>query len=255
VVGVNMQAKSSDEVVAATDLEQSKLKWGPSSAVIISFLAYIIAQLILFIPIALIAAVNHGQDIQTVLDNSAWLQLVLTGISSATLILVLWLFLRRRQSSFRVLGFRTFKYSDAGWAIIGLVVYYAMLVAALSLANLIPGFDLEQTQTIGYASANGWQLSLAFIGLVILPPLAEETLFRGFLYRGLASRWPKLLAAVFASLLFAIVHWQWNVGIDVFILSMVMIALYEKTKNLWVCVALHGIKNLIAFLMLFVFKG
>jgi membrane protease YdiL (CAAX protease family) len=80
-------------------------------------------------------------------------------------------------------------------------------------------------------------------------------LFRGFLYRGLAKRWPKYIAAAVSSLLFAVVHFQWNVGVDVFVLSMVMILLYEKTKNLWVCVALHGLKNLVAYLMLFVFTG
>jgi membrane protease YdiL (CAAX protease family) len=235
--------------------EQTKIKWGALSAVVVSFLAYLMAQLVLFIPLAIIALCNRGQDVVTILDNSAWLQLVLTGISSAALLGVLWLFLRRRKSSFKELGFRTFKLSDGGWVVLGLVIYYVVLIVALSLANLIPGFNLEQTQTIGYTTANGWQLSLAFIGLVILPPLAEESIFRGFLYRGLASRWSKLPAAIVASLLFAVVHWQWNVGVDVFVLSMVMIALYEKTKNLWVCVALHGIKNFIAFLMLFVFNN
>lgn len=232
--------------------EQPKIKWGPVTAIAISILAYIAAQLILIIPLALIA--NNGRDVQATLNDSAWLQLALTGLSSAALIGVLWLFLHQRKSNFKELGFRPLVPRDIAWVILGLVVYYVVLVFALSLANLIPNFNLEQTQTIGYQSANGWQLSLAFLGLVILPPLAEETLFRGFLYRGLANHWPKIWAALIASLLFAIVHFQWNVGIDVFVLSMVMIMLYEKTKNLWVCVALHALKNLIAFLILFVFK-
>jgi membrane protease YdiL (CAAX protease family) len=236
-------------------LEHPKLKWGPVSAVTISFLAYILSQLILFIPLAIIATNNHGQDIQTLLDNSPWVQLALTGIASSTLLAVLWLFLKRRKSSFKDLGFRAFKASDISWVILGAVIYYGALIMALSLANLIPGFDLGETQTIGYLSANGWQKILAFIGLVAIPPLAEEMLFRGFLYRGLARRWPKYIAAIISSLLFAVVHFQWNVGVDVFVLSMVMILLYEKTKNLWVCVALHGLKNLVAYLMLFVFTG
>lgn len=248
-------AKTENTVVETTTLEHSKLKWGSVSAVIVSFLAYILSQLILFIPLAIIVANNHGQDIQTILDNSPWLQLVLTGIASATLLAVLWLFLKRRKSGFKDLGFRALKSSDISWVILGAVIYYGALIIVLSLANLIPGFDLNETQTIGFQVANGWQKSLAFIGLVVIPPLAEEMLFRGFLYRGLASRWPKYIAAIVASLLFAIVHFQWNVGIDVFVLSMVMIMLYEKTKNLWVCIALHGIKNLIAYLMLFVFTG
>lgn len=237
------------------DLNNEPVNWGPKAAIAVSFLAYIAAQLILFVPLALIALYNRGQDIQTIVNNSAWLQVALTGISSLALLGVLWLFLyRRKAANLKALGFKQLKTADAGWVALGLVMYYGLLIFILSVANLVPGFDLEQTQAIGYEAANSWQLVLAFIGLVVVPPLAEETLFRGFLYRGLASKWPKVWAALVASLLFAVVHWQWNVGIDVFVLSMVMILLYEKTKNLWVCVALHGIKNLIAFLVLFVFK-
>jgi hypothetical protein len=130
-----------------------------------------------------------------------------------------------------------------------------LLVVILSLASHIPGFNANQSQNIGYQGIAGTQLILAFVGLVVLPPLAEEMLFRGFLYRGLASRWPKVVAALVTSGLFGLVHFQWNVSIDVFVLSLVMIALYEKTENLWVCVGLHAIKNSLAFLTLFVFIG
>jgi len=245
---------TSEQPVEAEQPE--KLKWGPFSALGVSFLTYLLAQLILFIPFALITIFTHGQDAQSTLNNNAWLELSLTGISSLTMIGVLWLFLRGRRSGFKELGFKTIRLADAGWVIVGLVVYYVLLIAALAVVGqLIPGFNVTQPQEIGYSSANGWQLVLAFIGLAVLPPIAEETLFRGFMYRGLASRWPKWVAAFLASGLFALVHFQWNVGIDVFILSMVMIVIYEKTKNLWACVALHAVKNTIAFLLLFVFTN
>ncbi len=245
--------KSTEETIEVAD--KSSLKWGPLGSIVVSVLAYIASVVIMFVPFVIIQAVNRGQDIQTLLNSSPWLNLALTGISSATLLTVLWLFLKHRKSSFKELGFNKLKNSDIGWMVLGAIMYYAALIAMLSLAQLIPGFDLEQTQEIGYQTANGWQLGLAFIGLVVLPPLAEEMLFRGFLYRGLAKKWPKLLAAIFASVLFAVVHFQWNVGVDVFVLSMVMIFLYEKTKNLWVCVGLHALKNGVAFLALFVFRG
>ena len=64
----------------------------------------------------------------------------------------------------------------------------------------------------------------------------------------------KLGSALFVSSVFGLVHGQWNVALDTFVLSMVMIALYEKTNNLWASVLLHGIKNFIAFMALFVIK-
>ncbi|MEI7616592.1 MAG: type II CAAX endopeptidase family protein, partial [Actinomycetota bacterium] len=198
---------------------------------------------------------NQGKDINSVIDNSTWINLALGGLSATTLIIVLWFFLKRRKSKIKDLGFKKFTKKDFFWMFIGLVVYFILLIIAITIANLIPGFNEEEVQNIGYTTAAGWQLMVAFVGLVVIPPLAEEMLFRGFLYRGLASKWPKIIAALVASVFFAVLHFQWNVGIDVFVLSLVMIFLLEKTKNLWVCVGLHAIKNGIAFLAIFVFAS
>lgn len=233
----------------------NKLAWGPLSAIVVSFSAYFASQISLFVPLIILAIVKPKIDIQNLIDTSPWVNLALTGLASITLLLVLWRFLHHRKAGFKDLGFKKFKKSDFGWLAIGAVAYFVLLVGAMAIASLIPSFNLDQTQDVGYQGVNGWQLGLAFVGLVVLPPIAEETMFRGFLYRGLASRWSKVIAALIASGLFALVHFQWNVGLDVFILSLVMIALFEKTKNLWVCVALHTLKNGLAFLTLFVFTN
>lgn len=233
-------------------VESSKLGWGPTAAIVISIVAYLASQISLAISVAPIAFFNKGSSLDALLADSPWINLVLTGISSLALIAVLWLFLRKRKRRFVNLGFARIKPTDFGWLGLAAIVYFIVLAITLTLATNIPGFDAEQTQEIGYQAAKGWQLLLAFVGLVILPPLAEEMLFRGFMYRGLASKWPRIIAAIFTSLLFALVHFQWNVGVDVFVLSLVLIALYEKTKNLWMCVFLHAIKNGLAFIAIFI---
>jgi membrane protease YdiL (CAAX protease family) len=123
----------------------------------------------------------------------------------------------------------------------------------LLLNAFVPAFNGDQAQDVGFVGAKGWQLALAFIGLVIIAPVSEEIFFRGFLYRGLRRSWPKWLAAVGTSALLALAHGQWNVGVDVFILSMLLIFVYQKTGNLWLSIGMHATKNLIAFLFLFVF--
>jgi membrane protease YdiL (CAAX protease family) len=233
--------------------KDNRPKWGPLGAFLVTILAYIASQAILILPLALIAYIKPGQNAQNYLDNTTWLELALTGLSSITILGVLWLYLKHRKSGFKNLGFRRIKWPDFGWLSVGVVSYFVVVAVVLALASHIPGFNANQSQSIGYQGATGWQLTLAFIGLVVLPPLAEEMLFRGFLYRGLATRIPKIIAALITSGLFALVHFQWNVSLDVFVLSLVLIGLYEKTKNLWVCVGLHAIKNGIAFLALFVF--
>jgi hypothetical protein len=231
------------------------LAWGPIGAIFISLSAYLASQLILILPMIAIGALNPGKNISDIINNSSWINLAFEGISAVTMLVILWLFLKRRGGFIKNLSFKKFTKKDFGWMVIGIAVYFSLLIIALLIANAIPGFNANQTQDVGYQAAKGWQLLLAFIGLVMLPPFAEEMLFRGFLYRGLTSKWPKILSAFLASILFAAVHFQWNVGIDVFVLSLVMIFLLEKTKNLWVCIGLHTIKNFIAFMAIFVFAS
>lgn len=239
----------------AQETNKKTLGWGPAAAIFVSLGAYIISQLILVFPITIISYVNKSaaDDFSGYLSDNPWLELLLSGISALALGLVLWIFLKYRKRSFKDLGFKKPKLSDFGWLAVAVIVYFILLSISLTLAGLVPGFNADQQQDVGYSGIAGAQLILAFIGLVILPPLAEEMMFRGFMYRGMASKWPKILSALLTSFLFGLVHFQWNVGVDVFVLSLVLIALYEKTKNLWMCVGLHALKNFIAFLALFVF--
>jgi membrane protease YdiL (CAAX protease family) len=119
----------------------------------------------------------------------------------------------------------------------------------------VVGESFDQTQDLGLESISGWLLPLTFIALVIVPPIVEEVLFRGFLYGRLNyHRYSMLVSALVTSVAFALVHGQLNVGVDTFVLSMVMIYMLEKRQSLWVTITMHAIKNTVAFLALFVFK-
>lgn len=220
-----------------------------------TILAYIFSQVSVALMVIIIGLVSPSSNLIDNIDNSPWLNFSITGFASLSILVVVLIFLRLKNDSFKSLGFKKMVLGDVIWLVVGVVIYFILLMAVTSLASLIPGFNIDQSQNVGYNNLAGWQYLLAFAGLVIIPPITEEILFRGFLYRGLASRWPRIIAALFASALFGLVHFQWNVGVDVFVLSLVLIFLLEKTHNLWVCVGLHAAKNLLAFLVLFVFIG
>ena len=86
---------------------------------------------------------------------------------------------------------------------------------------------------------------------------------RGFLFTGLTQKMNVVLAAIVTSIIFAAAHLQWGSGApllwaaaaDTFTLSMVLVWLRHKTGSLWPGIGVHFIKNGIAFLALFVFKG
>lgn len=145
------------------------------------------------------------------------------------------------------------------WTDIGLapITYFAYVIITASLLAAVmswfPGFPLDQAQDVGF-QAMGSRIDnlLAFLTLVVLSPLAEETLFRGYLYGKLKAYVPAVLAALVTSLLFALVHFQLNVGIDVFVLSLFLCGLRSLTGSIWAGVLVHMIKNGVAYYALFV---
>ena len=64
---------------------------------------------------------------------------------------------------------------------------------------------------------------------------------------------PVWLITVVVSGLFGYVHGQLNVGIDVAMLSVVLVALRHTTGTIWPGILIHMVKNTIAFLAMFVF--
>ena len=146
---------------------------------------------------------------------------------------------------------------DAGYAVLGYLAYVMVLITVLGFISVfIPSINLAQKQDIGLSpDSMGLTLVPIFIALVVVPSITEELLFRGFLYNRLRARkLGFLVSSIITSLLFALLHGQVNVAIDTFILSMVMLFMFERRKNLWVAIFMHFIKNSVAFVGLFVIK-
>jgi membrane protease YdiL (CAAX protease family) len=98
---------------------------------------------------------------------------------------------------------------------------------------------------------------LAFFTLVVLAPVAEETLFRGYLFGKLKHSVPVWAAALITSVLFGLVHVafsaqpDWPLALDTFVLSLMLCTLRQVSGSLWASMLLHMIKNGVAFYILF----
>lgn len=169
--------------------------------------------------------------------------------------LVLSLPYAKKQVTRKTLGIQTpLSWKELGLGIAGYVIYFLLfLVVTLLLKNFVPAYDASQTQDLGFTALIGTERIVAFVLFVVVAPLAEELIMRGFLFGKLReaklSFWP---AALIVSVLFGIAHGQWNVGVDTFILSMVACYLREVTGTIWPGVVIHMIKNFVAFMALFV---
>lgn len=244
----------------------SSSRFGPASAIWVTLGAFFGSQLLAGILIGLgIAASGKSTDdaAKLVTDSTAGQFLFILLVEAFTLGFLFW-FMRRRKIGLAEIGLgRRPHLGDVGRAAACFAVYFIFLAILLQIVSkFIPSVNLEQEQQIGFESAVGGSLILVFISLVILPPIVEEILVRGFLYTGLRRKLNRLAAALIASVIFGIAHLQLGSGapplyvaaIDTFVLSLFLIALRERTGSLWAGIFVHGLKNGLAFLALFVFK-
>ena len=151
-------------------------------------------------------------------------------------------------------------WTDIGLAPVGFIVYYVLAAVLVSLFSLFPWFDVSEVQNVGFSYyVGGFDRVIAFITLVVVAPIAEEVIFRGWLYgkmrEKIAAEYSNVVSMIVSillvSLLFGIVHFQWNVGVNVFALSIVLCGLREITGTIYAGILLHMLKNGVAFWLLF----
>ncbi len=153
-------------------------------------------------------------------------------------------------------------YETPTWTDIGLapVAFIASLILAaglVALFSLFPWFNAEETQSLGFSTfIIGWDRIVAFITLVVVAPIAEEVIFRGWLYGKIrevltdkvSEKAAIIISILTVSLLFGLIHLQWNVGVNVFALSVVLCGLREITGTIYAGILTHMLKMVLHFI-------
>lgn len=141
-----------------------------------------------------------------------------------------------------------------------LVVFAAYLITSQVIyavvAALFSGvIDLNQQQDLGFSASSlvaPYQYVLAFFMLVVLPPIFEEILFRGYLFGRLNRKLNFWASTLVTSFVFGFVHFNWSVSIDVFVLSLFLCYLRRDSNSILPGMCLHGLKNGLAYFLLFI---
>jgi uncharacterized protein len=144
---------------------------------------------------------------------------------------------------------RTAFWPAVGWAALGILSFY-VFAAVYSLA-----FDPDVEQTVAEdLGAEDSTIGLVAAGFMIIcvAPFAEEFFFRGFFYGALRTRFSVAVAAIIDGLVFGLIHFQG--GTDgalivppLAVLGVVFCLVYERTRSLYPCIALHAMNNSIAY--------
>ena len=97
---------------------------------------------------------------------------------------------------------------------------------------------------------------LGFISVVVVAPIIEEFLFRGFLYSQLRRSFLRDWGAMaLSSLVWTAIHFQYEVGILFFLFLFGLFLGYFRIKynSLLIPIALHAVNNLLSFLVIIYF--
>ena len=166
--------------------------------------------------------------------------------------------IRRRKITWASLGI-----SPQKWKNIYFLYAFLIVVVSLPIRGYIGRFveilvngDLENLELRGELLGAGMDSWIGFLIMLVtvgvLAPIAEELYFRGLIYDWFRQRWGVGLSVFISSTLFAFAHID-SVGVMAsgFVMGAVIALAYEKTRSLWIAIAMHVFTNSIAVVLLY----
>lgn len=123
------------------------------------------------------------------------------------------------------------------------------------LQKILPDLNPQETvKAFQESDSIGLKILVIFLAVVIAP-LAEETLFRGFVYGVLKRYTDAPFAALSSSLMFAIIHMHVGSLLPLWVLAVLFCLAYEITGCLLVPMLLHAIFNAVSIIAMLFAEG
>ncbi len=172
---------------------------------------------------------------------------VLAGAVELLMLAPVWLVaIAWRRSSWRVVGFRQFKPA------LGCLLPIAYLCGAFSLSaawGLVVHTMHWPTQVdvSDMFGTSPFSIAAGLLAVGVAAPIAEETLFRGFILGGLRRRLGTLGALIVSAAIFTLPHLPVTIYPAIFELGLLLGLLFVQTKSLWPGILLHAAFNTISF--------
>lgn len=209
--------------------------------------------------IVLLIAGKEQDYVIDLLRNNSLAQLITVALVASITVFIIYRFLKwRKQEPKEVL---LLKIKPTPSMLLDVVMtyglYFLVLIVTTVFLGIFTGVNIEQSQDLGIATPESLGSKvIIFAMLVIIPPIYEELLFRGFLFNTLKKYGGQILSVILTCLLFGAAHLEydnlnWIAAIDTLIFSGFLIYISQKHHSLYSAMMLHGIKNAVAFYVLF----
>lgn len=188
--GVEVAQKNTP--LPATDKSSMIQALRPQIPAIHALLVYVTtwaAQLIVVTPVFLLVAFLYLGELdlanEDIPDLPIAANMIVYAVSVIASLAVVLIYMKIAKISLRSIGLRIPAFKYILLAFPALVVYFFLTaILGVGLEAIAPQELLEEDQVTGFEDASGiLDLGLAFVALVIVAPISEEILYRGFLFK------------------------------------------------------------------------
>lgn len=133
----------------------------------------------------------------------------------------------------------------ASKGLLWLIVTYPLILAVQAIVQRVFGTADDSQQIVRYFLEHpGFKHRAAVIFMaVIVAPVAEEVIFRGYFYGVIRRYGGRIPAILTSSLLFAAIHVHIPSIPGLALLAVILCLLYERTATLWAPITMHALFN------------
>ncbi len=229
--------------MSAPDEQQEPRPWGRFTALGLAIIAMLIGQMAALLVLSWFYGRSLAQLANVAQDGVA----VSVIIIVSTPIQVGILMLMARQTRITVADYLALKIPRRGEVVLGVLVMIAFIIIGNLVSwglgqDIVTPFQFAIYRTAGAA---GW-LPLLWLAVVVVTPIGEEILFRGFLFRSWhRDRGDVWLVIVATSLLWAISHLQYDYFViaQIFIVGLILGWFRWASGSTLLTILLHGLVN------------
>ncbi len=175
--------------------------------------------------------------------------------SSILAVLLIWWLRNVEAQSAEKMGFRRIGLKTVGLSMVcGIIIFVGLLLGADFCGRLWP--EQIQAQPLIVQAENAVSLS-EIVGIyflsVVVAPISEEIMFRGFIYQHSRECLGKLGSIVFTSLLFGFLHFDLYRFALLFLAAVGLNILREISGSLYASMIAHSVWNICMLSMVFLF--
>ena len=154
-----------------------------------------------------------------------------------------------RERPDRVLCFHGMKFTS----VLMVVVFTFLMEPLTTLLNAISMLFVDNAVMDMSNLALEYPFPVMLFMMAVFGPVCEEVAFRGILYRGYLKSGSALKAVLLSSLLFGLIHMNFNQAPYAFALGVAMALLMEATGSLWAPVLMHMVFNAQSVVRMYVY--